>query len=73
MATRAAAIFFFMFFFSVRKLLKLLQKKKKVPVGTNILTQLLDRKQTFFKGGLILNIERSGRGSRYHVIVESRT
>ena len=27
----------------------------EVPVGTNILTQLLDQKQTFFKGGLSIS------------------
>ena len=52
--------FFCLFsFFLVRKLLKKnwgeskIKKKKKVPVRTNILTRPLDRKETFFKGGLM--------------------
>ena len=54
MATQAAAnsLSIPVFFFKL-KLLKILEKKKlklkkSVPVGTNILTRLLDRKQTFF-------------------------
>ena len=53
MPTRAAN-FFFSFLFFCKKITELCieKKKKNRKFGTNIITRPLQKKQTFFKGGL---------------------
>ena len=74
MATLVAANSFFFLYnflnFLVRKLLNFLGgkkskiEKKRVRVGTNILIRLLDRKQTFFKGGPKMSIQLGAAESK---------